>query len=264
MIGLRTVVETTHARGWIRDMDVRLKLAMLAAAAVLVILIDAPWTLLGLLCLVAAVYASAGLPAAKLRLVVFVALLTVWGTMLSQALFYASVPRTVLFELIPRDCPVLGDVTGGLTVTREGLVYGAVQSMRIVTMIGLGLLVCWTTDAGSFLAALVRLRVPYGVAFRGWLRPWGWVSVFKPVFANAIRRSRALALSVASRGFDASGERTALRRTHLSVVGAVLCVVLGVVLAAVAAMKLLHWMFMEEVYYADGLWWVYDLVRTVL
>jgi len=296
MIGLRTLVETTHARTWIRDMDVRLKLTLLLSVAVLVVLIDTPTTLAGVLCVVALLYAASGIGASKLRMVVFISLLTVWGTMLSQALFYGSVPRTALVTLIAEDCPVLGRITGGLRIYREGLVYGAVQSMRIVTMIGLGLLVCWTTDAGSFLAALVRLRVPYGVAFmtvtalrflpvvvseaavvvtarrmKGyrrrrvwWLRPWGVTAIFKPVFANAIRRSRALALSVESRGFDASTARTTFRRSRLGFAGVLVCVALMTAPAAVAAMKALHWLFMEEVYYADGLRWVYEFVRTTL
>ena len=165
MIGLRSLVEPTRARDWIRGLDVRLKLAVLFSTALLVVLIDAPCTLLGLFALVVVLYCFSGLPAAKVRVVVVIALLTVWGMMVTQALFYANVPRTVLLRLIPKDLAVLGELTGGIYVYREGLTYGAVQSLRIVTMIGLGLLICWTTDAGEFLGALVRLRVPYGVAF---------------------------------------------------------------------------------------------------
>jgi len=297
MIGLRSIVEAVHARRWLRKIDVALKLVLLLAVAVLVVLIDAPLTLLGILCFVVALYAASGLSAAKLRMVVLIALLTVWGTMFSQALFYASVPRTVLLELIPADTPILGPLTGGLHVYREGLVYGAVQSMRIVTMIGLGLLVCWTTDPGEFLAALVRLHVPYGVAFmtvtalrflpvvvseagvvmtarrmkgyhrqRGkWLHPLRRLTaVFKPIFANAIRRSRALALSVESRGFDPAGERTACRRSRLGVGGVLVSVLLAAGLLTVVGMKLLHWMFMEELFYSSRLWWLYEFVRVHL
>ncbi|HUV38265.1 MAG TPA: energy-coupling factor transporter transmembrane component T [Planctomycetota bacterium] len=297
MIGLRTIVETVHARSWLRRTDVTLKLVILLSAAVLVVIIDAPLTLAGLLCVVACLYAASGLSGAKLRLVLFITLLTVWGTMFSQALFYASVPRTVLVELIARDTPVLGRLTGGLCVYREGLFYGAVQSMRIVTMIGLGLLLCWTTDPGEFLAALVRLRVPYGVAFmtvtslrflpvvvseaqvvmtarrmKGytqrrsrWLHPVrSLTGVFKPVFANAIRRSRALALSVESRGFSPAGKRTARRTAPLGAGGLLVCLLFATGLVAVVVMKLLHWMFLEELYYSSGLWWLYDFVRTHL
>ena len=297
MIGLRSLVETTRARTWIRELDVRLKLTALLSAAVLVVLIDAPGTLLGLFGVVAVLYAFSGLPAAKVRMVVVIALLTVWGMMLSQALFYASVPRTALLVLVPKDLPVLGTLTGGITVYREGLVYGAVQSLRIVTMIGLGLLVCWTTNPGDFLSALVRLHVPYGVAFmtvtalrflpvvvseagvvmtarrmkgyhlrRGrWLRPArGLTQLFKPIFANAIRRSRALALSVESRAFDPAATRTVSRHARMGRRGVLVLLLLLATVLAVAAAKLLHWMFLAEIGCWSGLRGLYDFVRVYL
>ena len=300
MIGLRSLVEPTRARDWIRGLDVRLKLAGLLSAALLVVLIDAPQTLLGLFALVVVLYCLSGLPASKVRMVVVIALLTVWGMMLTQALFYANVPRTVLLQLVPKDLPVLGGVTGGIYVYREGLAYGAVQSLRIVTMIGLGLLVCWTTEAHAFLAALVRLKVPYGLAFmtvtalrflsvvvseagvvmtarrmKGVhlrrsprLRPLRWLpglsGLFKPIFANAIRRSRALALSVQSRGFDPSAPRTLVTRSRLGGWGVVVLALLLAAPLTVAGMKLLHWMFMQELYYRSALRGVYDFVRSYL
>ena len=56
MIGLRSLVEPTRARDWIRGLDVRIKLAGLLSAALLVVLIDAPQTLLGLFALVVVLY----------------------------------------------------------------------------------------------------------------------------------------------------------------------------------------------------------------
>jgi energy-coupling factor transport system permease protein len=299
MIGMRSLVEPTHARKWIRVLDVRVKIGLVLAVSVLVVLIDAPWTLAGILGVVAALYAVSGFPGTKLRLAAGIVLLTVWGTMLAQALFYASVPRTAVLELIPKDFPVLGGITGGLCIYREGLAYGAVQSLRIVTMIGLGLLVCWTTDPGQFLGVLVRLKVPYGVAFmtvtalrflpvvvsetqvvatarrmkgyhlRRWtsLRPVRRLIEFTaPVFANAIRRSRALAVSVESRAFDPVGGRSvrATGATPLRFSGVAILALLGAVVLAVAAAKLLHWMFLEEIYYSSALRGVYDFVRTYL
>lgn len=299
MIGMRSLVEPTHARKWIRVLDVRVKIGLVLAVSVLVVLIDAPWTLAGILCVVAALYAASGFPGSKLRLAGGIVLLTVWGTMLAQALFYASVPRTAVLVLIPKDLPVLGGITGGLCIYREGLAYGAVQSLRIVTMIGLGLLVCWTTDPGEFLGVLVRMKVPYGVAFmtvtalrflpvvvsetqvvatarrmkgyplRRWtiLRPVRRLIEFTaPVFANAIRRSRALAVSVESRAFDPAGGRST-RTAHAAPVGSWGAAILGLlsgVLVAVVVMKLLHWMFLEEIYYSSALRGVYDFVRTYL
>lgn len=294
MIGFRTLVEPTRASRWVRELDVRQKLAMLAAAALLVVLIDAVWTLLAIFGVVVILYAASGLPASKLRLAAAIALLTVWSTCLAQALFYSQVPRTVMLELIARDLPVLGSLTGGLFIYKEGFIYGAVQSLRIVTLVSFGLLVCWTTDPGDFLSALVRVRLPVGVAFmtvtsmrflptvvaeagvvmtarrmKGYhlRRRWGLRrlgQVVKPIFANAIRRARTLALSVESRGFDPSAQRTESRKMRMKGSGVALVLILAGIVLAVAILKMLYWLYMEEVFYSPELRFLYDFVRTYL
>ena len=297
MIGLRSLVETTRAAPWARALDVRVKLAVLLAGAVLVVLVDAPVTLFGVFALVATLYPASRLPASKVGLAVVISLLTVWGTMLGQALFYASVPRTPLVVLVTKDTPVLGALTGGLCLYREGLLYGAVQSMRIVTMVGLGLWVCWTTEPHGFLAALVRLRVPYGIAFmtvtalrflptvaseaavvsaarrmRGYhLRRRSWrhparelVRFVKPLFANAVRRSRALALSVEGRAFDPSASRTSLAPAKLGWGEVVVLLALLATLTTVIVLKTLNGLFLHDVYYSSSLRGVYDFVRAWL
>lgn len=62
-------------------------------------------------------------------------LLGLWGSISSQALFFAQNPRTPLFMLISPDFPFLGSLTGGLYIYREGIIYGAVQGMRTASMI---------------------------------------------------------------------------------------------------------------------------------
>lgn len=297
MIGIRSLVENTRAADWARSLDVRIKLAILLSAAVFVVLIDAPATLAALCLAAVAIHPASRLPWPKVRLAAFVALLTVWGTMLGQAVFYASVPRTPVLVLIPKDAAVIGQLTGGLVVWREGLIYGAVQSMRIVTMVALGLWVVWTTDPGDFLSALVRLRVPYGVAFmtvtalrflpsvaaevavvrsarrmRGYhLRRWTWLHparelarFVKPLFANAVRRSRAVALSVESRAFDPSARRTQAGAGRIGRKGRAFVAALLLALAAVIALKALNGLFVHEIYYSSSLREVYEFTRTWL
>ena len=297
MIGIRSLVETTRAADWARTLDVRIKIAMLLSAAMLVVLVDSPATLVGLCILAAALHPASRLPWPKVRLAAGIALLTVWGTMLGQAVFYASVPRTPVFVLIPKDAAFLGPLTGGMAVYFEGLVYGAVQSMRIVTMVALGLWVVWTTDPGDFLTALVRLRVPYGIAFmtvtalrflptvaaeaavvrsarrmrgyhlrRGtWLHPARELARFmKPLFANAVRRSRVVALSVESRAFDPAAQRTRRTVSTLGAVGRVFLVALLAALAAVIALKTLNGLFLHDVYYSSSLGGVYEFVQAWL
>ena len=47
----------------------------------------------------------------------------------------------------------------------EGAVHGSVQALRIVSMSFAGLAMALSTPPDRLFAALVRLRVPYGVAF---------------------------------------------------------------------------------------------------
>lgn len=61
--------------------------------------------------------------------------------------------------------PVLGQITGGLYVYREGVIYGAVQGLRSATMLTLGLFVCWTSDPRQLLKALMAWRLSPQIAF---------------------------------------------------------------------------------------------------
>jgi energy-coupling factor transport system permease protein len=54
---------------------------------------------------------------------------------------------------------VIGALTGGIALYREGFFYGALQSLRMVAALCLGLCIVWTTDARELVRALVRLRV---------------------------------------------------------------------------------------------------------
>ena len=66
----------------------------------------------------------------KWQVLAILLLLGLWGSMFSQALFFAQTPRTPLFVIIEPTMPVLGQITGGLYIYREGVIYGAVQGLR--------------------------------------------------------------------------------------------------------------------------------------
>ncbi len=159
-------------------------------------------------------------------------LLGLWGSMFSQALFFAQNPRTPLLVLISPEMEFLGPLTGGLYIYREGILYGAVQGMRSASMLALGLLVCWTSDPRQLLQALMSWKLPPQTAFMmvtairflpvlaaetgevvtgRQLRSdtkSGRASVIRhlpyiatPLLARCLRRAQTLALSVISRGF---------------------------------------------------------------
>ena len=47
---------------------------------------------------------------------------TTWGLIYSQAIFYNEFPRTALWTLVPPEFPIIGKMTGGIRVYREGVV----------------------------------------------------------------------------------------------------------------------------------------------
>ena len=233
--------EGTEAHPWAREINGRTKLIVLFLTAVLTITIDNPRSLFILFAGALALHLAAGTSLYKWKVMAVLLMLELWGSMVSQALFFAQTPRTPLFVLISSDVPVLGAVTGGLYIYREGILYGAVQGLRAATMLSLGLLVCWTGDPRQLLHALLAWRLPPQVAFmlvtairflpvlaseageiitalqlrsdskkghKAILRHLPYVA--KPLLARCLRRAQTLALSVVSRGFFSSQEsRTA-------------------------------------------------------
>ncbi len=76
----------------------------------------------------------------------------IWGTVLSQGLFYAEQPRVALLSV------------GPLRIWREGLQHGLVQSLRLVAMAFAGAALTLSTPPDRLHAALLRLRLPFGLA----------------------------------------------------------------------------------------------------
>ena len=159
----------------------------------------------------------------QLKYALMVTLGVVWSTVLAQGLFYGQEPRVALFHL------------GPLTVWREGVLYGLVQSLRVVAVGLAGIGLATRTPPDRLYAALLNLRVPFGLALmastalrflpditESWLivrrarlrrgrpahhrNPWAWlrleVGLLRPLIARSLRRSWTLAESLDARGFD--------------------------------------------------------------
>ena len=146
-------------------LEPRTKILMMLVSGCLVVLLDSPTALLvcfvGSLTLVALsvpTWRQIGLLCAFL-------FFTTWGLIYSQAIFYNEFPRTVLFTLVPADLPLIGKMTGGIRVYREGLFHGIVQSLRFNTTLVIGCFIVWTTQPRDLLLALTQLRVPATLAF---------------------------------------------------------------------------------------------------
>ncbi|MEK6709858.1 MAG: energy-coupling factor transporter transmembrane component T [Nitrospinota bacterium] len=253
---------------------------------------------LALLAAIGLAWALAARPGPRQLLLLAAALgLSAWSLMLSQALFYDQLPRTVLIVLVPPEAPIIGRLTGGLSVYREGILHGAVQSLRLVAVLSAGLAAAWTLEPSGLLAGFASLRLPHALAFCGTaavrflpvtaeearvalraqrmrgLRLGGrgganalraLFAIARPVLAAAIRRAETAALAAASRGYDPARRRTSLRPLRMA--GWERAVLLLALLAAggVAAAKALYLLYASGLYYHPALAALYTFTREAL
>lgn len=296
MIRARTIAEPTIKNTIIHRIDPRAKIALLISTAFTVVALDNPKTMLILLLISLAGYVFARMPLSKLKALSILLILGLWGTMLSQALFYSQLPRTVIFTIIRPDTPIIGYLTGGLVVYQEGFRYGAVQGLRSAVMISVGLLMSWTTDARNMLSGLVRLKIPYNIAFmvvtsmrflpiilaevativtvqrlRGFKPTRVGAGVIKtaintltPTLASCVRRASVLAISVEGRAFRAYDTRTYLKELRLTFLDKAI-IFTGIITAvAIITSKIIYGLYTSEIYYSGELRELYTFVREFL
>ena len=266
-------------------MDPRTRLGLLMFAGIAGLCLESPLAL-GVLCMLStAPMLAAGISAIWLRRGFAAAAAIVWGTCLSQGLFYAEQPRVPLFSL------------GPLTLWREGLIYGLAQSLRLLALSMAGLSMAVSTPPDRLLAALRALKVPSGLALmtsaalrflpsvgqeilvvrrarahRGrpvWKRtPWAWmmleISLLRPVVARAWRRALTLAESLDARGFDPGAARIMRRPLKMNALDWVALGILGSTTAALATVRILHLLYVAEVIWWPSLRPVYAFVRVWL
>ena len=282
----RQLWEGTDAAGWAQRLNGRTKLLVLFLFAILMITVDNPRTLFVLFSFTLLLHIVARTSIYKWKVLAVLLLLGLWGSMFSQALFYAQTPRSPLFVIISPEAGILGQLTGGLYVYREGILYGAVQGLRSASMLTLGLFVCWTSDPRQLLQAMLGWRLSPQLAFmlvtairflpvlaaetgeiitalqlrsdsqRGRtavLRHLPYIA--KPLLARCLRRAQTLALSVVSRGFFLAGGRKRKEVWALSERSA--CAALTVLVVAVVSSKLLY-LLSEQGFYFGVFRQIYD------
>jgi energy-coupling factor transport system permease protein len=134
-------------------------------------------------------------------------------------------------------------------VSQESLAFGAATFLKLATMMAAGLVLLATTRVEELFLGLVKLRLPYPVAFafalalrwvpeifataqrvkeaqavRGlkmetgppWTRLKRHLPLLVPIFLLTLRRSQAMAWALESRGFQMSRERTYLLDLRLA------------------------------------------------
>jgi len=267
-------------------LDPRVRLGLLLCCGVLAVVLSSPLALGLLAAASAASLLFVGIPRRWLLRGGLGLLAIVWSTVLSQGLFYADLPRVPLLRL------------GPIVVWEQGVLWGLVQSMRFVATLLAGIAVAVSTPADRIHAALLRLRVPFGLAFlasmalrtvpetarsalivrrararRGralWARsPWAWlrleVELLRPIVAEALRRARALAEALDSRGFDPTGGTSSLTaRLRLRPVERGLLVAASALTLGAVSARLLFVLYGAEILYLPALRPLYGFVRSWL
>lgn len=151
-------------------LDVRTKLIMLFWTAVTCITLD-QWRALAFVYLCVLTVVVVARPSRdKVMALLTITVLTVWGIMWVQAVFYDAYPRTPLLYLLPPNlvsasAPVIGGLWEGVAVYYEGFTHGIAQSLRMMAPMTLGLLIFWTEDPIRVLTGLNKLKLPYAVSF---------------------------------------------------------------------------------------------------
>ena len=274
------------------------KILLLAIVSCLVILLDSPIALF--VCFLVSLCFQASIPPSwrQIRLLILFVGLGTWGLIYSQGIFYNQFPRTVIFTLIHKDVPVIGGLTGGIHLYREGLFHGAVQSLRFNTMLTISCFIIWTTQSRDLLLALVKLRVPYSLAFmvttglryipligseaqtvirsqrlRGFrylqLNLFhtisGILNSLRPILTNNVRRATHLSEAVESRAFSPdAAHRTSLRQLKTGQQDVILIALSLVCLLGVIGLKGVYFLYANGLYYASWLRGAYTFAREVL
>ncbi|MDI6606477.1 MAG: energy-coupling factor transporter transmembrane component T [Candidatus Omnitrophota bacterium] len=282
----------------IRNFNPRQKLALIILSALFAITTDNYCLMGGYLVFLTVLFLSAGIDGRRKKVWIAALLLTWWGTIFSQSIFYAKMPKTAIFVIVPQDFPLLGSLTGGVNIYREGAEYGLVQAMRFGITITCGLLICFTTEAKDILRAVVRIRLPYALGFMvsvglrfipliveetrtvisaqrmrgfkplrsGVVRPIATARiVLVPVLVNAIRRSAMLSLSVESRHF---GKKQAFyipqEKTRRNALAAYFLIMLGIIIGLMAVAKSFYFLYISNYFYMPELRLIYDIADKYL
>lgn len=291
-MSVRQLWEGSDAASWTQKLTGHTKLIILFSFAVLTITIDNPRSLFLLFTTTLLLHFVAKTSLYKWRALAVLLLLSLWGSMFSQALFFAQTPRTPLFVLISPEMQFLGPLTGGLYVYREGILYGAVQGLRSASMLSLGLLVCWTSDPRQLLQALMHWKLPPQTAFmlvtairflpvlaaetgevitalqlrsdtksgRGSvIRHLPYIA--KPLLARCLRRAQTLALSVISRGFFSASARSLSGKWPIN--EKLFCGGLVLLTALIVISKIMY-LVSEQGLYIGSMRQIYDITKLYL
>ncbi|NPB00095.1 MAG: hypothetical protein GXO10_01855 [Crenarchaeota archaeon] len=222
----------------------------------------------------------------RIKFTALIVLPTMWSFVLMQGLFYSAEPKTVILVIIPPNFPIIGQLTGGLYLIYQGLIYGLVQSLRMVSVLLVGLAVAWSSNETEVFQILRhylksrKLTIAVGIAVR-FLDEFQenlrlvrlnmrlmsetknifkkFINIVIPLTAYIIRKTYTITLALIYRGFTLARQEVG-ERPRLSVRDKVMIVLcLGIALVF-AIMKILTLLFLYGILYVPQLSYLYTWV----
>ena len=280
-------------------LDPRTKVILLVVFSILAVLLDG--VLVMCLCLLFGLGLVLSQPQSRRRVGSLIILLFIgtWATAYSQGLFYNQQPRTPILTLIPRTFPVVGPLTDGVLLYQEGVLHGLRQSIRFAMVVIIGAFVVTTTQPRDLLLGLVRLGVPFPIAFmvitairylpmlaketelvfrsqqlRGARHLHAnpvvtlryLIGVVRPILVHNIRRTTKMSEAIESRSFSSQNfaKRTYLNKLSFRLQDWLLVFVLTALLITVSTLKLSYWAYTNGIFYADWFKSFYTFTREML
>lgn len=178
--------------------------------SVLIIILNKPIQLFLLVLAVLFIFVLAKPSWQKIKPLFFVVLAIVITTVFSQSLFYYFEPRTPLFTIVPRQIPVIGWFTKGVYIYKEGIIYGLIQSLRIIAATFMALTIVLTTHSARMIAALNRIRFPRSLSFV--------ISVSIRFFPHLFEEAKRIILALRLRGLKTKGMHDAIKAMRFALV----------------------------------------------
>ncbi|MEO1016121.1 MAG: energy-coupling factor transporter transmembrane component T [Pseudomonadota bacterium] len=155
-----TAIGTVASRNPVAAVDIRVKYALCLLASTLIFVWNNIWLQATFLGFIVALMVMAGIPRKTMRRLVLILIPAVILTTIIQGL-WSPLGETPIFT-VPINVPILG----GLKIFYvEGVVFGLVVGCRILAPMLAFQLVYLTSEPSEIVLGLVRLGVPYRIAF---------------------------------------------------------------------------------------------------
>lgn len=210
--------------------DPRTKVILSLMVAVLVVVLNNVLLLMVLFLSIFSAYLFTRPSLSNLKILVFMMATVFLSTMISQGFFYYLEPKTPVVTIVSKSVPLIGGLTGGLQIYREGLIYGAVQSLRLIIVMTLALLIVLTTYPSDLILGLTKFGLPQRIGFM--------LMVSIRFLPSIIEEARRILIAQKLRGLKLKGLRGVLRGfRHLTIPLVINCLRSGRQIALAAEVR---------------------------